>query len=128
MAYRALADFVVVLHLAFIVFVGIGGLLALRWRWGALVHLPAVAWGIYIELSGGICPLSPIENWLRHAAGDAGYAGGFIQHYVIPAIYPAGLTRVGQLALAALAVVSNTVVYTVVWRRHRASTAQRNRA
>lgn len=77
MLHRVLADAVLVLHLAFVVFVVAGGLLALRWRWAPFVHLPAAAWGVFVELSGRLCPLTPLENALRRAAGEAGYAGGF---------------------------------------------------
>ncbi len=119
MIHRVLADAVVLLHLAFIVFVVAGGLLALRWRWRwiPLVHLPAAAWGVYIEIARAGCPLTRLENTLRHAAGDAGYSGGFIQNYVVPLIYPGALTRSMQLALAAVVVVANLLVYLVVLRR-----------
>jgi hypothetical protein len=124
MLYRTLADLVLVLHIAFIAFVLIGGLLALRWYWAPLVHLPAVAWGIFLETSARICPLTPLENELRRAAGDAGYCGGFIEHYLLPIIYPAGLTRSVQLALAGLVVLVNALVYLLVWQRHRARKAR----
>jgi hypothetical protein len=122
MLHRALADLVLVSHLAFIVFAVAGGLLALRWRWLPLVHLPAVAWGAYIELSGGICPLTPVENALRRAAGSSGYSGGFIEHYVLPIVYPAELSPSLQVVLASLLVVANVVAYSVVlWRAERAA-------
>lgn len=117
MPYRLAADAVVLLHLAFIVFVVLGGLLALRWRRAPLLHLPAAAWGVYIEASGGVCPLTPLENRLRAQAGQAGYAGGFVEHYVLPTIYPAGLTQDIQLVLAALVLGVNVGVYVLVWRR-----------
>jgi hypothetical protein len=116
---RALADVVVCAHLAFIVFVVLGGLLALRWRWVPLLHLPAVAWGVYIELSGGICPLTPLENDLRRAAGAPGYAGGFVEHYVVPVVYPAALSESLQLVLAGFVVAANVVVYAFVLCRNR---------
>ncbi len=119
MVYRALADLVLVLHLAFIVFVVAGGLLALRWRWAPLVHLPAVLWGVFVEVSGGVCPLTPFENALRRAAGASGYSGGFLEHYLVPAIYPPALSHTAQLVLAGLVVLANALVYSVVWRRHR---------
>ena len=120
MLQRALADFVLLLHLAFIVFVVAGGLLALRWRWAPVIHLPAALWGIFIELTGGVCPLTPLENALRRAAGSSGYEGGFIEHYLVPLIYPASLTPQVQLALAGFVLVVNSVVYTaVLWRRRR---------
>jgi hypothetical protein len=121
MFYRALADLVLVFHLAFIVFVVLGGLLTLRWRRIPFVHLPTVIWGVFIELSGGLCPLTPLENMLRRAAGTSGYSGGFIEHYLIPVIYPAGLSQPIQFVLAAVVVVTNALVYFVVWRRYRAA-------
>ncbi|MFC5768284.1 DUF2784 domain-containing protein [Thauera sinica] len=114
---RLAADAVLLLHLAFILFVLLGGLLALRWRRAPLVHLPAAAWGIYIELSGGICPLTPLENRLRAAAGQAGYEGGFVEHYLLALIYPAGLTHEIQFVLAAVVVGVNLAVYALVLRR-----------
>ncbi|MCP4201619.1 MAG: DUF2784 domain-containing protein [bacterium] len=119
MIYRALADLVLVLHLAFIIFVVVGGLLALRWRWAPLVHLPAAIWGVFIEVTGGVCPLTPLENALRKAAGASAYAGGFIEHYLVPIIYPAALSHTVQLVLAALVVLANALVYSLVWRRYR---------
>lgn len=108
-----LADGVLVFHLAFIVFVMLGGLPVLRWKWIAWLHVPAVLWGIYIELSGRICPLTPLENSLREAAGQSGYSGGFIDHYITALIYPDGLSRGIQMALAATVVLVNGLVY---WR------------
>ena len=119
MTDRVLADLVVVLHGAFIVFVVAGGLLVLCWRWAPALHLPAALWGVFVELTGRACPLTPLENSLRRAAGDAGYAGGFIEHYLLPVIYPAALTPRVQLVLAAGVVVANALVYAVVWRRRR---------
>jgi len=121
-----LADLVLLVHLAFVLFAALGGLLALRWRRAPWVHLPAAAWGAYIEISGGICPLTPLENRLREAAGGTGYAGDFIGHYLVSLLYPEGLTRGAQLALAALLVVLNVAVYTIVWRRGRAGQARSN--
>ena len=119
---RALADIILVSHLAFIVFVVAGGLLALRWRWVPLVHLPAACWGVYVELAGRICPLTPLENTLRRAAGDAGYPGGFIEHYLVPIVYPAALSHSLQIGLAGLVVLANLIVYSVVlWRWYRRS-------
>ena len=115
-----LADLVVVLHFAFILFVVAGGLFALRWRWVALIHLPAVLWGVFIEVSGGVCPLTPLENALRGAGGT--YTGDFIEQYLIPIIYPPGLSHGLQLLLAVLLVLINGVVYAFVW--HRSKRAQ----
>ena len=121
MLYHILADLVLVSHLAFIAFVVAGGLLALRWWWLPLAHLPAALWGLYIELSGGICPLTPLENALRRAAGASGYSGSFVEHYVVPVVYPAVLSHSLQLVLAGLLALANLLVYSVVlWRRfHR---------
>jgi hypothetical protein len=117
MAYRLAADTVLLAHAAFVVFVVLGGLLAWRWRRAAVLHLPAAAWGAWIEFSGGICPLTPLENRLRHAAGQAGYDGGFVEHYLLALIYPEGLIREVQIALGVAVIVINTAVYGVVVRR-----------
>ena len=117
MSYSLLADLVVGLHLAFVLFVVLGGLLALRWPRIAWLHLPAVAWGALIEWRGWICPLTPLEMGLRRRAGEAGYEGGFLDHYLIPLLYPPGLTRELQLGLAVGVVLLNAVVYAVVLRR-----------
>ena len=117
MLARALADLVVVAHLAFILFAALGGLLALRWRWVPAVHLPAAAWGVAVELFGWWCPLTPLENALRRASGAAGYSGGFIERYLIPVIYPAELTREVQLLLGGLLLAVNVAIYLAVWRR-----------
>ncbi len=113
MSTAIVADLLVLLHLAFILFVLFGGLLVLRWRRLLWLHLPVVAWGAAIEFVGWVCPLTPLENRLRAAAGDAGYGGGFIEHYLIPLIYPADLTRELQWLLGAVVLVVNAVVY---WR------------
>jgi len=115
--YRALADLVLVVHLAFLMFVVLGGLLVLRWPRIALLHVPAAIWGILIEYSGSICPLTPLENSLRRAGGEAGYSGGFIEHYIQPAIYPAGLTRGTQIVLGSLALIVNLMAYGVLIAR-----------
>ena len=124
MFYRVLADLVLVFHLAFIVFVLAGGLLAMRWRLAPYLHLPGVLWAVLVEVSGGQCPLTPLENLLRRAAGASGYSGGFIEQYLVPAIYPAPLSSSLQLLLAAFVVLTNIVVYLVVWRQ-RTSTRGR---
>jgi hypothetical protein len=113
------ADGVVVLHFAFILFVVAGGLLVLRWPRLAWLHLPVVAWGAGIEFVGWICPLTPLENRLRRAAGEAGYAQGFIEHYLLPLIYPAGLTREIQIALGLFVLGVNALVYGYLWWRWR---------
>jgi hypothetical protein len=117
MLYRILADGVVLLHAAFVTFVVLGGFLAWRWRWVVLVHVPCALWGIAIEYAGWICPLTPLENALRARAGLQGYGGGFVQHYVIPVLYPAGLTRPSQAALGTLALTVNVATYAVLIRR-----------
>jgi hypothetical protein len=121
MMYRVLADLVVGVHALFVAFVLVGGLLALRWRWVAALHLPAAVWGALIEFKGWICPLTPLEKSLRAAAGQAGYEGGFIEHYLLPVLYPAGLTRGVQLALGSAVIVVNLAVYAVLLRRVRRS-------
>ncbi|MGH8251066.1 MAG: DUF2784 domain-containing protein [Steroidobacteraceae bacterium] len=117
MIHRLLADAVLVLHLAFILFVVLGGLLVLRWPKLAWLHLPAVAWGALIEFAGFFCPLTPLEKWLRVSGGQAGYAGGFIEHYLTSLIYPGGLTRSHQLLLGALVIAINVAVYLRLWQR-----------
>jgi len=117
--YRALADLVLVVHLGFVVFVALGGLLVLRsarWAWA---HVPAAVWGVVVEYSGWLCPLTPLETALRERGGAAGYAGGFIEHYVSAVIYPVGLTRGWQIALGSLALILNACIYVVALRRRR---------
>jgi cobalamin synthase len=122
MPYRILADLVVGVHALFVAFVVVGGLLALRRPWVAALHLPAAVWGALIEFRGWICPLTPLENSLRAAAGEAGYRSGFIEHYLLPVLYPAGLTRGVQLALGSVVIVVNLVVYGFLLARRRRST------
>ena len=119
MIYRALADVVLVAHLGFVLFVALGGLLALRWPRVAPVHVPVALYGAAIEFIGFLCPLTPLENALRRHGGEAGYAGGFIDHYLTAAIYPDGLTRRAQLVLGAGVLLLNAAVYTVWWRGRR---------
>jgi hypothetical protein len=114
-----LADAVVLLHLGFVVFVVCGGLLVWCRRWIAFVHLPAAAWGVYIEFSGRICPLTPLENHFRALAGDAAYAGDFVERYLIPVLYPPDLRRDVQVALGLFALAVNIAVYYSAWRRVR---------
>ncbi len=111
-----LADGVLVLHLGFILFLVLGGALLPRWPWLPWLHLPAVAWGAYIELSGAICPLTPLENELRWAAGGSTYAVGFLEHYLTALIYPTGLTRDIQIGLGLLVVALNAWFYSRWWR------------
>jgi Protein of Unknown function (DUF2784) len=119
MLFRALADGVLVLHLAFIVFVVVGGFLVLRWPKLVWLHLPAVVWGAWIEFSGRICPLTPLENSLRQRGGEAGYSGGFIDHYITALLYPDGLTRNVQFAIGGFVLLLNLCIYAVVIRRSR---------
>jgi hypothetical protein len=119
MLYRLGADAVLLLHFSFVLFVVLGGLLALRWPRAAWVHLPAAAWGAGIELMGGICPLTPLENRLRRLGGEAGYPGGFVEHYVVSTLYPRELTHDIQLALGVLVIAVNVAIYAWVWRRAR---------
>lgn len=111
MIYRIAADFTVVLHLAFILFVVFGGLLVLRFWWVSFFHLCAAAWGALIEFKDGICPLTPLENSLRLAAGETGYSGGFIQHYLVPVIYPAGLTPTLRFIIGVFVIGINLIFY-----------------
>lgn len=119
--YGNLATLVVVGHFAFIVFVMFGGVLVARWPRAAWAHVPCFLWGGWIELSGGICPLTPLENRFRRAAGDSEYVGSFIEHYILPVMYPSGLTRSVQLFLAVGLVVLNVAIYAWVLRRRRAA-------
>ena len=119
MLYQAGADAVLLIHFGFILFVLLGGLLAWKWRWMPWLHLPAVLWGALIEFSGGICPLTPLENRLRQAAGEDGYPGGFIERYLLPVIYPAELTRELQVLLGLLVLVVNFAVYGILWIRQK---------
>lgn len=121
MIYRGLADLILVVHLAFVLFVVLGGLLVLRWPRVAWLHLPAAIWGVLIEYTGWICPLTPLENSLRVRGGEAGYSGGFIQHYIQPVLYPAGLTRATQIVLGSLVLIVNLTAYAVVMSRVRKS-------
>ena len=114
-----LADLVVLVHLAFVLFVVAGGLAVMRWPSLAWAHLPAVGWGIAIEWSGAICPLTPLENWLRAQAGGRGYEGEFVARYILPLLYPAGLTRTAQVVLGAAVLAVNVGVYGWMWRERR---------
>ena len=115
--YRLLANAVVSIHALFILFVVLGGFLAWRRRWIAAVHIPCAIWGVLIEYRGWICPLTPLENALRAKAGQQGYSGGFIEHYLLPTIYPSGLTPRVQALLGMLVLVVNAFAYTVLLRR-----------
>lgn len=114
-----MADLIVFLHFAFVEFVVLGGLLVLRWPLTAWVHIPAVIWGALVEFTGWMCPLTPLEHRLRSAAGEAAYQGDFIARYILPVLYPNGLTRRDQLMLGAVALATNLAIYAVVIARHR---------
>src|SRR5688500_202771 len=119
-----MADVIVVLHFAFVVFVVFGGLIALTWPRIAWLHVPAVIWGALIEFTGWICPLTPLENRLRRASGEASYEGDFIAQHILPALYPNGLTRRDQLVLGGLALALNVAIYALVIVRHRRSASK----
>src|SRR5256885_5675200 len=117
--YRVLADLVLILHLGFVVFVVFGGLLVLRWPAAMTLHIPAAVWGVLIEFTGWVCPLTPLENWLRVRGGEMGFRGGFIEHYIQPLLYPSGLTRATQIVLGSLVVLLNLTAYSIVLSRSR---------
>jgi hypothetical protein len=119
MIYHILADLVVIIHLLFILFVMLGGLLVLRWRFWAWCHIPAACWAVLIEFSGWICPLTPLENHLRIKGGSSGYGTGFVEHYIIPVLYPSQLTRKVQIFLGLLVLTVNLVIYLWVWYSSR---------
>ena len=122
MLYGYLADLVLVVHFGFVVFVALGGLLVLRWPNAAWLHVPAALWGVAIEYSGDVCPLTPLEIDWRQRAGEAGYPGGFLDYYVTAVIYPEGLTRGAQIVLGTLVLVGNLAIYAyaIARRRHAA--------
>jgi hypothetical protein len=120
MYYRILADLVVVLHFLFIIFVVTGGYMSLYRGWLVLFHIPALIWGGYIEFSGTICPLTPIEKHLNRLADHEGYTGGCMQQYLLPLIYPAGLTGEIQVFLGMLVVIFNALAYFLLLRRRGA--------
>jgi hypothetical protein len=122
---RLAADAVVALHLAFVVFAALGGMLAWRRLAYAWFHLPALAWAAFVEFSGSICPLTPLENRLRASAGEAGYAGSFVEHYLMPVLYPAGLTPDAQKWIGAALVALNLAIYAVALARARSRKGER---
>jgi hypothetical protein len=110
------------MHLAFVLFAVLGGFLVVRWKRWAWVHAPAFLWAALIELSGWVCPLTPLENWLRNRGGAMGYQAGFIEHYILPILYPAALTRQLQIALGLFVIAVNLGIYSWLWR-HTSHTA-----
>ena len=117
MGFRALADATVVLHLGFVLFVVLGGLIVARWRRAAWVHLPAAAWAAWVEFADWVCPLTPLENWLREQGGGTTYSSSFIEHYLLPILYPESLSRELQWVLGGAVLVINAVAYLVVFQR-----------
>ena len=117
MIFRFLADATVVLHLGFVLFVVLGGLIVARWRHVAWVHLPAAAWAAWVEFADWVCPLTPLENWLREQGGGTTYSSSFIEHYLLPILYPESLSRELQWVLGGAVLVINAVVYIVVFQR-----------
>jgi hypothetical protein len=125
--YPLLADLVLIVHLAFVVFVLCGGLFVLRWQWIAWLHLPAATWGAVVEFTGWICPLTPLENWLRVQGGEVGDEQDFTVRYLMPILYPGDLTRGLQLLLGTVVVVLNAAVYWWLWRGTQGKTELTNR-
>lgn len=117
MVFRLLADVTVVLHLAFVLFVVLGGVLVLRWPRVAWAQVPAAVWGAWIEFAGWICPLTPLENWLRQQGGGPAYTAGFVEHYLVPVLYPSALSRELQWGLGGVVLLANALAYAMVIRR-----------
>ncbi len=118
MWYSWLADLTLCIHVSFVLFVIFGGLLVLRWWWIAWLHLPAAAWGAFVEFTGWICPLTPLENWLRAQGGEISSRSDFIAQYLLPVLYPGDLTQDIQLLLGTGVVVLNTAMYWWLWQLH----------
>ena len=116
---RLLADVVVGVHALFVLFVVLGGLLVMRWRRVAYIHIPAAIWGAAIEFAGWTCPLTPLEQWLRRRAGDTSYSAGFIEHYILPVLYPSALTRDIQFLLGFAVIVLNVAIYSYVFKARK---------
>jgi hypothetical protein len=122
MLFRLASEAVLLIHLAFIVFALFGAAIAVRWRWIIVVHLPAATWGLFVELTGRICPLTYLENYLRIKAGLSGYTESFVEHYLLVIIYPAGLTREIQFVLAGAVLAVNIALYGWLYvRKHAAN-------
>ena len=123
MVYRVFADLIVLVHLAFVLFAVLGGLLVLRWKRCACLHVPAVLWAALIEFAGWMCPLTPLENWLRERGGAIAYRSGFVEHYILPLLYPAVLTRRLQIVLGLFVLGINLGIYG--WVLYRVLKARR---
>ncbi len=124
--FKFLVDALVLFHMSFVIFVLFGGFLALWKRWAILAHLPCLAWGIHVELSHRLCPLTPLENQLRRSAGEAQYQGSFVDHYIMPVLYPHGLTQQMQVEIACVIIFLNGLAYgTLIYRAIRARRAAR---
>ena len=119
--YQLLADLVVMVHVVFVIFAVLGGLLVARWQGLAWIHLPAVIWAAIVELFGWVCPLTPLENWLRQRGGERVYGADFIARYILPALYSEELTREVQIALGAFVILINLTIYIWIFRRKRKS-------
>jgi hypothetical protein len=128
MLYRLIADSVLIVHFGFVLFVILGAVLCLRWRWAVWLHLPAVIWGIAVQLMGWRCPLTPLENHFRALGGQAGYSGGFVEHYLLSLLYPSGLTREIQIVLGLLVIAINLGVYLAIMTRLRRGTTDSHRS
>ena len=120
-SFDILANLVVLLHFCFVLFVILGGLLILKWKWVMWLHLPAAIWGALIEFTGWICPLTPLENCLRELGGGQSYQSDFIEHYVMPLLYPVGLTREIQILLGIFVILLNAGMYALMFSRQRES-------
>jgi hypothetical protein len=116
--YQFIADFILVVHLAFIAFVLAGGLLLLRWPRLFWLHLPAVSWTVFVELTGGVCPLTPLENYFRALGRGDVFQGDFVGRYLLPLVYPAALTPSIQAVLAGVVILINFIFYAVIIRIH----------
>ena len=119
MVFQLLADVVVIFHLAFVAFALFGGLLIMKWRRVAWIHVPSVVWAVFIEFTGMICPLTPLENFLRRKSGATGYESGFVEHYIIPILYPESLENSVQIILGILVIVVNADIYAWVFRQSK---------
>lgn len=124
MIYPLLADLTLIVHLTFVAFVLFGGLLVLKWRRIAGLHLPAAAWGAVVEFTGWICPLTPLEYWLRAQTGEASSRSDSLVQYLLPALYPSGLTREIQILLGMLVLAVNLAIYGWLWRRTSVKTTR----